>query len=77
MMDLMLYKFYHNKKFKKNHFFKFIFILREVESKQGRGREIGRHNQEQAPDCQHRALCRPQTHKPRDHDLSQNQELGT
>ena len=40
------------------------------------GREGERENPKQAPSCQRRGPCGARTHEPRDHDLSQNQELG-
>ena len=49
---------------------------RETEHEQGRGRERGRHrirSRLQAPNCQHRARCRAQTHELWDHDLSWSQ----
>ena len=52
----------------------FVFYLREREWA-GRGWQRGRERIKQAPRCQHRAQCGTQTHKPWDHDLSQNQEL--
>ena len=57
-----------------------LFIFeRESESKQGRGRERGRHriwSRLQAPSCQHRAWCGAQTHKLWDHDLSWSRTLN-
>ena len=54
------------------------FSETETGCKWGRGRERGKHriwSGLQALSCQHRALCRAQTHKPRDHDLSWSQML--
>ena len=64
-------------------FFLSLFILwggekekeKEREKGVGRGRERERENSKQVPHCQCRAPCGARTHKPRDHDLSQNQEL--
>ena len=60
-----------------------MFILRERESeskgehmhKWERGETEERKNPKQAPHCQSRAQCGAGSHEPRDHDLSQNQEL--
>ena len=55
----------------------YLFILRETEHKQGRGRDKReKENPKQAPCCQHRAQHGAWTHKLRDHDLSRNQELN-
>ena len=66
-----------------SHFLKFIYFERESKSvcmNWGRAeRERGgeRENLKQAPCCQCGAQRRAQTHKPQDHDLSQNQESNT
>ena len=61
-------------------FFMFIhFWKRETEHKQGWGGERRGHriwSRLQALSCQHRARCGPQTHEPRDHDLSQTRTLN-
>ena len=53
-------------------FFLSLFILRDRDHVQGRGRD--RENTKQAPCCQHGARCRAQSYKPQDHDLSQYPE---
>ena len=63
-------------------FLVFIFEIqrdRETEHELGRRRERGRPrigSRLQAPNCQHRAWCGAQTHKPQDHDLGRSQTLN-
>ena len=58
----------------------YLFLRqRETEDEQGRGRERRRHRSQsrlQALSCQHRARHGAQTHKLRDHDLSQSWTLN-
>ena len=51
-----------------------MFIIFEIDSKQGRGRESERENPKQASRYRHRDQHRARTHKLRDHDQSGNQE---
>ena len=59
--------------------FKFIYLFGEREHEQGRGkeREGEREDPKQALHRKGGAQHRAQTHEPRDHDLSQNQESDT
>ena len=50
---------------------------RETEHKQGRAEKGGKRKSKQAPCHQCRARRGAQSHEPRDHDLSENQELDT
>ena len=53
----------------------YVYLLRETQKERQRERE--RENPKQAPRYHPRARCEAQSHNPRDHDLSGNQELGT
>ena len=62
-------------------FFQCLFIYFEKEKerehkwRRSREREGEREKPKQTLHCQHSALCGAQSHKPWDHDLSQNQDL--